>query len=583
MIHYFDEFLKILHQKGELLTITRHVDTNQEIAEITDRQASRHNGGKALLFTDTGTVFPIVTNVFSSEKRIALAFEMDTLDDVCNRISAFYQAIAQSRTSNRFMRRSPISEFNQYIPKASSAGSCQEIALFPPDLNRIPFLRNRAFDQAHSLHEVPLLIKNPYLDTYNIESTRLLWHSKTTVQVKFEPGSQASLFINESPQARIPVALFFGGDPLYTLTGIVPQAKDVDPLLLGGYLRRKAIVKVPCLSQPLEVPENCDLVIEGYIDKNAQQVASASCGESTGFYSTGGKEPLMHVTCVTHRKDPKLLLNIPSLGVMRSRRHLAKAISVFVETNIEQTIAMEVRRLCFPYFAENGSAAIIAIRKYYPGQTYKVAHAFWGSSTTYLNKLLILVDEHVDVTNMYEVNECLKKYYNPSRDTFFSRGPLSISDHAAPQSGFGGKICIDATKKAGNNLLKPSTCKDPFLFFHKSEADHKKYHSDIRMVIAVDEEVDLKDKDLCFWMMINQTDPIRDVSIENGVLVVDACTKKKGDPGVLRSWPNICCSSKEIIENVDKYWERLKIGEFIPSPSLRFYPFLRKGNAHISE
>src|SRR5690606_3349174 len=109
-----------------------------------------------------------------------------------------------------------------------SAGSCQEIALFPPDLNRIPFLRNRAFDQAHSLHEVPLLIRNPYLDTYTIESTRMLWHSKTTVQLRFEPGSQASLFINESPQARIPIALFFGGDPLYILTGVVPRSIDVD-------------------------------------------------------------------------------------------------------------------------------------------------------------------------------------------------------------------------------------------------------------------------------------------------------------------------------------------------------------------
>jgi len=583
MIHYFDEFLKILHQKGELLTITRHVDTNQEITEITDRQANRPNGGKALLFTDTGTDFPIVTNVFSSEKRIALAFEMDTLDDVCNRISAFYQAMAQSCTSNRFMRRSPVSEFNQYVPKTSNSGSCQEIALFPPDLNRIPFLRNRPFDQAHSLHEVPLLIKNPYLDTYTIESTRLLWHSKTTVQLRFEPGSQASLFINESPQSRIPVALFFGGDPLYTLTGIIPRSTDVDPLLMGGYLRKKPIVKVPCLSQPLEVPENCDLIIEGYIDKNAQQVPSASCGENTGFYSTGGKEPLMHVTCVTHRKNPKLLLRIPSLGVMRSRRHLSKAVSVFVETNIEQTIAMEVRRICFPYFAENGSAAIVAIRKYYQGQTYKVAHAFWGSSITYLNKLLILVDEHVNVTNLHEVNECIKKHYNPSLDTFFSKGPLSMSDFAAPQSGFGGKMCIDATTKGRDNFHKPSMGKEPYQFFHKSEKDHLKYHADIRMIIAVDEAVNLKDKDLCFWMMINHTDPVRDVSIENGILLVDACTKKKGDPGVLRPWPNVSCSSRDTIMAVDNYWERLKIGEFIPSPSLRFQPFLRNGKAHISE
>ncbi len=583
MIHYFDEYLKILHQKGELLTITRHVDTDQEIAEITDRQASRHNGGKALLFSDTGTIFPIVTNLFSSEKRIALAFEMDTLDDVCNRISAFYQAIARSRTSNRFMRRSPVSEFNQYVPKTSSAGSCQEIALFPPDLNRIPFLRNRAFDQAHSLHEVPLLIRNPYLDTYTIESTRMLWHSKTTVQLRFEPGSQASLFINESPQARIPIALFFGGDPLYILTGVVPRSIDVDPLLFGGYLRKKAIVKVPCLSQPIEVPENCDLVIEGYIDKNAQQVASASCGESTGFYSMEGKEPLMHVTCITHRKNAKLPLIIPSLGVIRSRRHLTKAVSVFVETNIEQSIALEIRKICFPYFADTGSAAIVAIKKFYPGQTQKVAHAFWGSYLTYLNKLLVLVDENVDVANIYEVNECIKKYYNPSRDTFFSKGPLSVTDHAAPQNGFGGKMCIDATRKAGINVHKPSTDKEPFRFYHKSEADHLQHHSDIRIMIAVDREVDLKDKDLCFWMMINQADPIRDVSIENGVLFVDACTKNKRERGVIRPWPNVCSSSMETILAVDHYWERLKIGEFIASPSLRFHPFLRKGKAQISE
>lgn len=583
MINYFDGFLKILHQKGELLTITRHVDPDQEMAEITDRQASRHNGGKALLFMDTETDFPIITNLFSSEKRIALAFDMDTLDDVCNRISAFYQAIAQSRTSNRFLRRSPVSEFNKYVPKSTSAGSCQEIALFPPDLNRIPFLKNRAFDQAHSLHDVPLLIKNPYLDTYSIESTRILWHSKTTVQLRFEPGSQASLFINESPRARIPVVLFFGGDPLYLLTGIVPRSTDVDPLLFAGYLRKKAIVKVSCLSQPLEVPENCDLVIEGYIDKNAQQVSSASCGESTGFYSTGGKEPLMHVTCITHRKNARLPLIIPSLGVTRSRRHLTKAISVFAETNIEQTIALEVRRICFLHFAYNGAAAIVAIRKFYPGQSYKVAHAYWGSPITCLNKLLIIVDEHVDVSDLHEVNECIKKYYNPSQDTFFSRGPLSMTDHSAPQAGFGGKMCIDATLKAGTKSHIPSTDKEPFQFFHKSGTDHLKYHSDIRMMIAVDEEVDLKDRDLCLWMMINQSDPIRDVKIENGILFVDACTKKKGEKGVLRTWPNVCCSSVKTIQAVDNYWERLKIGELIPSPSLRFHPFLRNGKAQISE
>lgn len=281
MIQNFEEFLKILHQKDELLTISRFVDPNMEIAELTDRQMAQPHGGKALLFENNGTNFPVVTNIFSSEKRIALVFDMDNLDDVCTRISGFFQAFSQTLTNSRFMRKSPLAELTQYIPKNSNSGSCQEIALFPPDLNRIPFLRNREFDEAHSLHDVPMIIKNPYLNTYSVESTRLMWHSKTTIQVRFEPGSQAASFINESPQGRIPVALLLGGDPLYTLTGIIPRSSDIDPLLLGGYLRKKAMVKVPCLSQPLEVPENCDLVIEGYIDKNAQLLTAAACGENT--------------------------------------------------------------------------------------------------------------------------------------------------------------------------------------------------------------------------------------------------------------------------------------------------------------
>ncbi len=583
MIHYYDEFLKKLRQKDELVVISRFTEPNLEIAEITDRQASLPDGGKALLFENTGTDFPIVTNIFSSENRMTIAFDMDCLDDVCARISAFYQAIAQYQTSNRFLRKSPLSELAQYVPKTSNAGSSQEIAFFPPDLNRIPFLRNRPYDQAHSIHEVPMIIRNPYMNTYSIESTRLLCHSKTTDQVRFEPGSQAALLINDSPQGRIPLALFFGGDPLYTLTGIIPRSVDVDPLLLNGYLRKKAIVMVPCLSQPLEVPENCDLVIEGYIDKNAQMVASAACGDSTGFYCIGEKEPLMHVTCITHRKNAVLPMIVPALGPISSRTFVTKAISTFVETNIEQSVAPEVRKFYFPYFSKRDSAAIIAVKKFYPGQIHKVAHAIWGSGVTALNKLLIIVDEQVNVCDRYQVSECIRQHYNPSRDTLFSRGPLSLSDHAAPQRGFGGKICIDATAKSASCPMASSSQSDSYLFYHKSEKDPLRDRSEARILIAVDEEVDLNDRDMCLWMTINQTDPIRDVTIENGILYVDACIKKQGDRGVTRPWPNVCCSSLETIQTVDSYWERLKTGDFIISPSLRIQALLRNGNAQISE
>ncbi len=582
MIHYLDEYLKTLLQKEELIAISRFVDPNLEIAEITDRQASLSHGGKALLFENNGTSFPVITNLFNSKKRIALAFGLGSLDDVTTRISAFYETFGQFQSSRRF-RKSTISELTQYIPRTTTAGSCQEIAQFPPDLNRIPFMRNRPFDEAHSLFDVPLIIKNPYLNSYIIESARILWHSKTTIQIRLEPGSQAAGFVNDSPSGRIPLALFLGGDPLYTLTGIVPRSSDIDPLLLAGYLRKKAVIKAPCLSQPLEVPDDCDLIIEGYIDKNAQTVPVASCGEHTGFYSIGGKEPLMHVTCITNRKKPLLPLSIPSLGLNRSLYFITRALSAFVEINIEQFLATEVRKLCFPFFSNKGSAAIIAVRKFYPGQINKVAHAIWGSNLTALNKLLIIVDEHVNVFDLQQVNECIRQHYNPSRDTFFSRGPLSYTDHASPQRGFGGKMCIDATDKSASMLQTSTGCSDPCLFYHKSKADPLLSHSQARILIAVDDDVNLKNRPMCYWIAINQADPIRDVRIENGILYVDACTKKQGDRGVTRPWPNVCCSSTETIRNVDSYWERLRIGDPVPSPSLAIQLLLRPGNAQISE
>lgn len=131
MIHYFDDFLKKLRQKDELLTVNRFIEPNLEIAEITDRQASLPGGGKALLFNNTGTDFPVISNIFSSENRILMAFDMESTDEIYTRISGFYKAIAQNQAGNRFLRKPPFSEITQYAPKTGNVGSCQEIALFP--------------------------------------------------------------------------------------------------------------------------------------------------------------------------------------------------------------------------------------------------------------------------------------------------------------------------------------------------------------------------------------------------------------------------------------------------------------------
>ncbi len=63
------------------------------------------------------------------------------------------------------------------------------------------------------------------------------------------------------------------------------------------------------------------------------------------------------------------------------------------------------------------------------------------------SKLIIVVDEHVNVHDEQEVLFCLGANVDPKRDTVIAEGPLDILDHAAPFEGSGSKLGIDATRK----------------------------------------------------------------------------------------------------------------------------------------
>lgn len=583
MTYYFNNYLKILQREGEIKTISRFVDPSLQVAEVTDREAALPEGGKALLFTNTGTDFPIVTNLFSSERRIALSFNMESMEEVSRKILDFYQSLIHNTTVGRYARKSLFHELVQFYPRVTGVGSCQEVALFPPDLNRIPFTKNRPFDEAYSLHDVPMVIKDPTSSQYAIGSARLLWHSRSTFQVSFEPGLRMGQYYHSAPRGRVPVAFFLGGDPLYSLSGLLARAEEPEPFLLEGYLRKKAVVKVPCLSQPLEVPENCDMVIEGYIDKNAQLIPSPSCGNSTGFYSLGGEDPLVHVTCITHRKGAHIPIIIPYHGLVRNRGFLTKSLSTIVEASLENTVDRQVRRLSFPYFCRQCAVAVAGIQKFYPGQIEKTAHAFWGSDQLSLNKLLILVDENIDVNSWLKVNDCIRQYYRPSTDTFISKGALSITDQAAPRRGYGGKICIDATRKPTSKTTNGINPEKSFVFYHKSNKTFRANPALSYIYIALDDEVDLTNHLQCLWLAVSRTDPVRDVKIHNGMLFINACLDKQAENDMTRPWPNVCCSSMETIEEVDRLWDRLKVGDFVPSPSLTLHSLLRQGNAKINE
>src|SRR6516162_1740018 len=84
------EFIQVLDQQGELYRISHYVNPRLEMAEITDRISKTKNGGKAILFENTGSEFPVLMNAYGSEKRMCMALRVDHLDDVAREIEELF-------------------------------------------------------------------------------------------------------------------------------------------------------------------------------------------------------------------------------------------------------------------------------------------------------------------------------------------------------------------------------------------------------------------------------------------------------------------------------------------------------------
>lgn len=225
----------------------------------------------------------------------------------------------------------------------------------------------------------------------------------------------------------------------------------------------------------------------------------------------------------------------------------------------------EILDLHLPEEGIGHNLAIVKIEKNYPGQAIKVAHALWGAGQMMFNKIMILIDQDIDIRDHNQVLDALNKNYKAKRDTHFSRGPLDILDHSAPAFSYGGKVMFDATVKhpeESGNLVHSFEKEEetPLFFTHSKDVLKGKIN------VIVDAQItDLYSQ---LWIWGSNCDPIRDSYFVEDKLVMDSTTKKKGHN--VREWPAMALSAKETIEAIDNKWSKLGLGEFIESPSLKF-------------
>jgi len=234
----------------------------------------------------------------------------------------------------------------------------------------------------------------------------------------------------------------------------------ISELLLAGFLNRGPIPLVPCKTVPLDVPANSEFVIEGYVSNEAGLIGfdprtgaplgpgavfEGPFGDHTGFYSLPDRYPLLEITAITHRRDPIYTSTIVGLPPQEDY-YLGKATErLFLP--LLRTIIPDILDYDLPMFGVFHSCVFVKIKKEYPLQARRVMHAIWGAGQMAWTKMIIVVDEDVDVHDQDAVLFHMAANVDPGRDIEIVNGPLDILDHAAPRLGAGHKMGIDATRK----------------------------------------------------------------------------------------------------------------------------------------
>jgi len=442
------DFMRALEARGELKRIPFEVDPVLEITEFADRGVKQ--GGPALFFErPRGSTVPVLINAFASMRRMELALEVSSIEEIAARITELLGLEAPQGLLGKLKMLPRLAELGSYFPKRVSGGPCKEVIRRDKfSLLDYPILKCWPGDAGRFITLPLVFSKNPETGRRNCGMYRMQVYDERTAGMHWQTHKQGAEHYRRlaarGERRRMDVAVALGGDPATIFSAILPLPPDLDEMLFAGFLRREPVEMVPCETCDLEVPAHAEIVLEGYVELGELR-CEGPFGDHTGFYSLADDYPVFHVTAITQRKDPVYPATIVGPPPMEDY-FMGKAIErIFLP--LMRLQLPEIRDISMPAEGVFHNLMLVSIRKSYPGHARKVMHALWGLGQAMFTKCIVVVDEDVNVQDVREVAWKALNNIDPERDIEFVLGPVDSLDHASRLPNFGSKMGVDATRK----------------------------------------------------------------------------------------------------------------------------------------
>lgn len=429
-------FIEILRNQypEELIEVERPISPRFEIPVVLRKLQQQGNFSAVLFRNVTGTKMPVISNVFASRKRLAIALE--TVEE--NLLSRYMEC------EDKFIP-----------PKIISSGPVKEVLIKGDEVNlmKLPIITHCEKDAGPYITAGVMVLKDPDTGVYDTGIFRLQLKDRSKLGVCFGEYSRAMHIIrkNEARNRITEVAVFIGHHPACILASQTKVPFGINELSIMGGLLREPLEIVKCETVDIEVPAYAEIVLEGVIPPNVRE-PEAPFGEYTWYYGPQRNSHILKVKAVTHRADP-IYLDVFNahpdhnmVAVLARESVVYKRIKMVIPT---------LKAVCLPMSGMCRHTAYISIKKEFDGQG-KIAALAALASDPFL-KMVVIVDDDVDVHNEMEVWWAVTTRTQPDRAIFMvpdsyvcelDPSAYSIKNRAEKDS-LNTKWAIDATKPIG--------------------------------------------------------------------------------------------------------------------------------------
>ena len=615
------EYLLNLRDSDELIRISHPVDCYLEAGCIADKLVKK--GGPAIIFDQprlaNGEIskYPLAMNLFGTRERTNKALGVKDPKEIGETMVNLMKPDIGGILKKPWTGLGLAMQGMSMAPKKIKKGACQAVVIKDPDMTKLPIPTTWPMDGGPFI-TLPLVVtQDPKTGQHNMGMYRGQIFGKKEIGLHWQAHKHAADHADEvGKENRMPVAICLGGPPPVMFSAISPLPDNLSEYEFAGLLNGRRLRITKCLTNDLWVPSEVDFVIEGYTIPGETRT-EGPFGDHFGYYCLEEEYPVMHVTAITHRKDPTIPMTIVGVPPMEDG-YLGEAIGDAFRP-VLQFQHRDVKDLFLPLETGFHNLAIVASKQRYPRQARKTALGLMGAGQMMFLKSIIAVDENHNVKDLDALLKAIDYNVRIPEDLIILDGMVADSlAHASPWQNVHSKLLIDATTPTPNdprvNEPKMMGCPDSLGVsasgiegvtkakmmassmlvvtthieggprpetsmeeVNEETADAQRKHiarirdeiwslesaKNLRWLFITDDDADLDDKNWrrrLLWQLFCRFEVARDFHFDENRKRVswDATAPIPSNEGPLpvRRWPAVTLHDPEIEERVERWMER---------------------------